>query len=286
MVPSQLTRLPILCARLGLCSRAEAARYIRLGLVAVDGLVAKSAAELVPATAEVALLPRGQRMQAAKVTIALHKPLHYATCRARAGTPSARALLVPENRAWACRTRHDPRQLSGLAAADVLDDTAQGLVIFSQDGRVATRVSRDPGLDKEYCLYLPGDTTSSQLAALQAGLLHAAFDASQGGSGRSSGNAGGRDEAILVDSGGDTAAADDGGAATTVECGSEEPQEDGSLLLRLLVRGALPSVKLRQSCMLAGLPNAVVARTRIGRLKLEDLPQRQWTIVRGADILE
>ncbi|CAK0868716.1 unnamed protein product [Prorocentrum cordatum] len=115
-------RLSVLCARLGLCSRSEAVRYIRLGLVCVDGAPVLSAAAVVPEAASIQLEPRGQRMQASKVTLMLHKPRHYASCRARGGAPLARSLLVPANRAPGCRTRQDPRQLSRLAAADALDE--------------------------------------------------------------------------------------------------------------------------------------------------------------------
>eukprot|EP00747_Dinoflagellata_sp_TGD_P047540 gnl/TRDRNA2_/TRDRNA2_145060_c0_seq2.p1 gnl/TRDRNA2_/TRDRNA2_145060_c0~~gnl/TRDRNA2_/TRDRNA2_145060_c0_seq2.p1 ORF type:complete len:237 (+),score=23.87 gnl/TRDRNA2_/TRDRNA2_145060_c0_seq2:66-776(+) len=164
-----LERLCVVCARLGLCSRSEATRYARLGLVAVDGKPVLEPAALVPSTATVTLLDRGRRVQANKVTIMLHKPLHYAACRAPAGTPLARRLLVPENRATSCRTRHDPRRLSKLDVADVLDEASTGVLVFSQDGRVATRVARDASTEKEYRVQLAGasgSVTSSQLAAL------------------------------------------------------------------------------------------------------------------------
>lgn len=116
-------RLGVLCARLGLCSRNEAVRYARLGQVLVDGQAVSPLALVAPGAA-IELTPRARRMQANKVTLLLHKPLRYVACRATAGAPLARKLLVPENRAGSCRTRHDPRQLSKLDVADVLDENA------------------------------------------------------------------------------------------------------------------------------------------------------------------
>ncbi|CAJ1458946.1 unnamed protein product [Effrenium voratum] len=163
-------RLAVLCARMGLCSRNEATRYARLGQILVDGRPCKSATVVVPPDANVELSPRAKRMQAEKVTLLLHKPLRYASCRAAPGVPSARKLLVPENRALSCRTRHDPRQLSKLDVADVLDEASSGALLFSQDGRVATCVSRDPGLEKEYSVVATGEVTQSQMRALQFSL--------------------------------------------------------------------------------------------------------------------
>merc|ERR1719162_1451477 len=107
---------------------------------------------MVATSATVEMLERGRRMQAQKVTIMLHKPLYYASCRASPGVPLARKLLTAANRWHLCPTRHDPGQLSRLQPADFLDEGTSGLLLFSQDGRVATKIDRDPDLEKEYCL--------------------------------------------------------------------------------------------------------------------------------------
>lgn len=258
-----MERLPVLCARLGLCSRSEATKYIKLGLVAVDGKPASSPAALVNHAAVVTLLERGQRMQAEKVTIALHKPLHYASCRAGSGTPLARNLLVPENRAFSCRTRYDPRKLRGLSAADVLDESADGLVIFSQDGRVATRVARDITLEKEYKLFFPGGVSASQMVALRACFESEAAAAMQ------------NDPSNDLD------------AAPLAECeiGECQETEGGDAWMPLVVRGTMGSRSVRQGCQLAGLPSALLSRVRVGRIRLGRLPAGQWTVVKAADIL-
>mmetsp|Transcript_45521 Transcript_45521/g.131864 ORF Transcript_45521/g.131864 Transcript_45521/m.131864 type:complete len:256 (-) Transcript_45521:57-824(-) len=248
-----LERLSVLCARIGLCSRSEAVRYIRLGLIAVNGAPVYNAASLVPSDSRVELLDRGQRMQSSKVTLMLHKPLHYASCRAAAGQPLARCLLVPANRAQSCKTRHDPSRLSRLAAADALDAALTGLLVFSQDGRVATRISRSPSLEKEYTVQCVGGVTGSQLAAFREGLALTCSDSLPAGS-----------EPIV---GCDVSAA-----------------HDGSEQLRVTVRGPIPPSTLCQMCDAAGLCHLGVARTRIGGLSLGDLICGQWTVVRADDI--
>eukprot|EP00747_Dinoflagellata_sp_TGD_P047542 gnl/TRDRNA2_/TRDRNA2_145060_c0_seq4.p1 gnl/TRDRNA2_/TRDRNA2_145060_c0~~gnl/TRDRNA2_/TRDRNA2_145060_c0_seq4.p1 ORF type:complete len:270 (+),score=29.09 gnl/TRDRNA2_/TRDRNA2_145060_c0_seq4:66-875(+) len=266
-----LERLCVVCARLGLCSRSEATRYARLGLVAVDGKPVLEPAALVPSTATVTLLDRGRRVQANKVTIMLHKPLHYAACRAPAGTPLARRLLVPENRATSCRTRHDPRRLSKLDVADVLDEASTGVLVFSQDGRVATRVARDASTEKEYRVQLAGasgSVTSSQLAALSECLGVVSKDE-------------GDSEPVT----GFTAGG--GVYGTSVELLEPEEDSEGQHrdLLRVVVCGQLPATHIRRTCGLAGLRPEAVVRTRIGRLSLGDLPVGQWTVVSSHDIL-
>lgn len=247
-----MERLTVVCARLGLCSRSEAARYIRLGLISVDGELVQNTAALVSPEASVALASRAKRMQANKVTLMLHKPLHYVSCRAGAGKPLARSLLVPENRARICQTRHDPRQMSRLSAVDALDESLTGLLLFSQDGRVATHVARNPELEKEYTVQVVGDLTPSQLVAFREGL------------------------ALALSSGGE--------AAEHVRCDVVEGQEDYEQL-QVTVRGLVAPSKICQMCDLAGLRHKGIARTRIGRLRLGDLGCGQWTVVRSADIL-
>lgn len=273
-----LERLPVLCSRLGLCSRSEAVHYIGLGLLSVDGRPVRNPAAMVSPSASVALADRGKRMQAEKVTIALHKPLHYAGCRAVAGTPLARSLLVPDNRALGCRTRQDPRKLGGLSAADALDESTAGLLLYSQDGRIATRVSRDITLEKEYRLLLPGGASASQLVALRACLAAEAAQASR---------------AATPDAGSLLGAASAMPVIAAVDCyevgellAADQGTEMPGLLLRLLVRGLLPSQRLRRSCALAGLPSAMITRTRIGRVDLQRLPVGYWTVIKSTDVLE
>lgn len=314
---SPTERLVVMCARVGLCSRNEATRYVKLGLVAVNGEVMQQPGAMVSTDAFVELLDRGKRMQANKVTLMLHKPLHYVTCRAPAGEPLARKLLVPANRAQWCRTKPDPRHLSKLDAADVLDPSSSGLLLFSQDGRVATKVSRDPDLEKEYMLEVAGSSVSdSQLIALREGLLAAArsnpsqsvsasseppviveapkSDAAMASSAAASSTFAALRAARLASKqaaapatgrlsptgmfGGGTMAAEKASAGAS-------PEAD-STWLRVLLRACLPSQQIRQVCSLSGLRVVSVARTRIGRIRLGHLKVGEWTVVRADEVLD
>jgi len=245
-------RLGQRCARLGLCSRKEATRYIRLGLVTVDACTVRDPATLVPSTASIELLERGRRMQHNKVTILLYKPLHYASCRAPKGSPLARKLLVPANRASICKTRHDPRQLSRLQPTDILDEASTGVLLFSQDGRIATRVARDPDLEKEFRVCAASHVTSSQLEALRAGLW-----------------------TFL----------DEEGVAGAVDVCDVVGEENGVENLRVVLRGPAPSAKIRRACMLAGLHLEGIERVRIGHARLGDLMPGEWTVVPSNAVL-
>ncbi|OLP94436.1 Dihydroxy-acid dehydratase [Symbiodinium microadriaticum] len=262
-------RLGILCARIGLCSRNEAAKYARLGQILVDGQPAKSAAALVPSTAAIELTPRARRMQDDKVTILLHKPAHYASCRAGKGVPLARKLLVPENRAPSCRTRHDPRQLSKLDAADVLDEATSGALLFSQDGRVSTTVARDPLIEKEYDIVTTGEVTSGQLSALQLNL--STFCEQEAHVQVVPGYIPRAEKARMLKE----------DAAAVVE----EAKPSTSSRLQVVFSGTVTSSALRQMCAQAGLLLFRVSRVRVGSVRLGNLVPGQWTVVPGVEAL-
>eukprot|EP00439_Symbiodinium_sp_Y106_P038681 s2214_g4.t1 len=262
-------RLGVLCARIGLCSRNEAAKYARLGQILVDGQPAKSAAALVSSTATIELTPRAQRMQGDKVTILLHKPAHYASCRAGKGVPLARKLLVPENRAPSCRTRHDPRQLSKLDATDVLDEATSGALLFSQDGRVSTTVARDPVVEKEYDIVTTGEVTSGQLSALQLNL--STFCEQEAHVRVVPGYIPRAEKARMLKE----------EPAAVVE----EAKPSTSSRLQVVFSGTVTSSALRQMCAQAGLLLFRVSRVRVGSVRLGNLVPGQWTVVAGVEAL-
>lgn len=224
---------------------------MKLGLVTVDGKVVRQPAALAPVTASIELLDRGRRIQENKVTIMLHKPAYYASCRATEGQPLARKLLVPGNRAPSCRTRHDPTRMGRLGVADVLDEASSGVLLFSQDGRVATRVARDLDVEKEYQLRVKGGVTSSQLMVLRE---------------------------VLAQLYGPDGEVPQEGVVPVVE-------QDDSDRLRVVLRGPLPAQRVREASSLAGLLLDGVSRTRIGRVGLDDVGEGMWTVIPTDDVL-
>lgn len=92
-----MIRLNKLLVQKGLCSRREADRYIRDGLVTVNGMVQTQLGVKVPMDEEnvvVELLPAAQRMQNQQATILFHKPLGIVSCQPKLeSSPSMRAIM-------------------------------------------------------------------------------------------------------------------------------------------------------------------------------------------------
>jgi 23S rRNA pseudouridine2604 synthase len=139
-------------AELGLCSRREADDWIARGWVRVNGQAAEMGVKVTTADRiEVDRQARGQ--QAAQVTILLHKPMGYVSGQAEDGHEPAVVLINPRTH-WREDTsghRFSPPQLRGLAPAGRLDIDSVGLLVLTQDGRVARQlIGEDSQMEKEY----------------------------------------------------------------------------------------------------------------------------------------
>ena len=166
-------RLSKRMAELGLCSRREADDWIVNGWVRVDG---KPVAELgvrVSRDARIEIDPAATRHQAERVTILVHKPVGYVSGQPEDGHESAVVLIKPENR-WA----EDPSPLKfkrmhlrDLAPAGRLDIDSTGLLVYTQDGRVARRlIGADSEVEKEYLVRVEGKLAEGGLERLRHGL--------------------------------------------------------------------------------------------------------------------
>ena len=138
--PAPTVRLNKRMADLGLCSRREADDWIARGWVLVNGEPAVMGMPVAPdARIEVApgAPPAGQQ-----VTILLNKPMGYVSGQAEDGHEPAVTLISPQNH-WrddATPQRFAPEQLRGLAPAGRLDIDSIGLLVLTQDGRVARQL--------------------------------------------------------------------------------------------------------------------------------------------------
>ena len=161
-------------SELGLCSRRDADEWIERGWVKVDGEVVATLGTRVSPTARIEIAKAATRQQSEQVTILLNKPIGYVSGQAEDGYKPASVLLVPENR-WAsdpARTSFKPAHLRGLAPAGRLDIDSTGLLVFTQDGRVAKRlIGSDSEVEKEYLVRVEGTLDDAGLARLRHGLV-------------------------------------------------------------------------------------------------------------------
>ena len=146
------TRLNKRLAELGLCSRREADDWIAHGWVYVNGQVAEMGVKVTPQD-RVTVERAAQRQQDSRVTILLNKPIGYVSGQAEDGHEPAVALINPRThwREDPSGLRFTPPHLRGLAPAGRLDIDSVGLLVLTQDGRVARQIiGEDAVMDKEY----------------------------------------------------------------------------------------------------------------------------------------
>jgi 23S rRNA pseudouridine2604 synthase len=166
------SRISKLMAERGMCSRREADAYIERGWVRVDGVLAQLGAKAWP-NQSITLDRQARRRQVARVTILLNKPVGYVSAQAEKGYRSAVSLIsqASQYHAGSARMRFDPAHLRGLAPAGRLDIDSQGLLVLTQDGRIARQlIGEDSGVDKEYLVRVQGRIGGNGLALLNYGL--------------------------------------------------------------------------------------------------------------------
>ena len=139
-------------ADMGLCSRREADEWIERGWVKVNGEVAVMGQLVVPSD-RIEIDRAAQDRQEQQVTILLHKPMGYVSGQAEDGHEPAVVLINPQTR-WnhdTSKTHFNFSQLKGLAPCGRLDIDSVGLLVLTQDGRVARQIiGEDSEVDKEY----------------------------------------------------------------------------------------------------------------------------------------
>jgi 23S rRNA pseudouridine2604 synthase len=170
--PSQ-PRLSKRMAELGLCSRREADEWIANGWVKVDGIVIDALGTRISPEANIEVSGNARKHQSESVTIILHKPMGYVSAQAEDGYQPAVVLLHPDNQ-WqddSSRTIFQRGHLQGLAAAGRLDIDSTGLLVFTQDGRVARQlIGDDSSIEKEYLVRVEGELSAAGLKLLNHGL--------------------------------------------------------------------------------------------------------------------
>lgn len=168
----QLTRLSKLMSERGLCSRREADRFIEKGSVLVDGQIVNTLGTKVSQDVTIELKEGAERHQEQKLTILLNKPLGYVSCQPEEGYQEALELIIEENRDKKFPTnKRLPHKLTKLAVVGRLDINSKGLLVLSQDGRVAKKIIGEHSeMEKEYLVRVEGDVTMAKIKQLQHGL--------------------------------------------------------------------------------------------------------------------
>ena len=232
-------------AELGLCSRREADDWIALGWVKVNGELATMGLQVTPLD-RIDVDKVAQGFQEQRVTILLHKPMGYVSGQAEDGHTPAVALINPRTH-WQgdpSRNRFSPPQLRGLAPAGRLDIESVGLLVLTQDGRVARHlIGEDSSVDKEYLVRVQyGDVALNVQAAFPADQLARLC------------------HGLLLD----------GQPLKPAKIDWQNPEQ----LRFVLVEGK--KRQIRRMCEQVGLKVVGLKRIRIGKVTLGQLPVGQW----------
>ncbi|MBS0512824.1 MAG: pseudouridine synthase [Proteobacteria bacterium] len=170
--PAEGVRLSKVMADRGICSRREADELIARGWVFVDGKRVSELGTRIDPSAGITLAPEARREQAQRVTILLHKPVGYVSGQPEPGFEPAVSLIGPHNQFDRdTAQRFHPSQLKNLAPAGRLDIDSTGLLVLTQDGRVARQlIGENSGIDKEYLVRVEGALVRDGLELLNHGL--------------------------------------------------------------------------------------------------------------------
>lgn len=165
-------RLSKLMAEQGLCSRREADWIIERGWVFVDGRRVSELGVRFSPDVVIELAPEAARRQAERVTILLHKPVGYVSGQAEDGHEPAVVLIGPDSQFDVeSAQRFHRSHLRGLAPAGRLDIDSTGLLVLTQDGRIArSLIGDDSKVEKEYLVRFEGVLDAEALALLSHGL--------------------------------------------------------------------------------------------------------------------
>jgi len=170
---TEKVRLSKVMSERGLCSRREADEYIEQGLVYVDGVQITQLGTRIFPDQRIALAKAAQAQQISRVTILLNKPVGYVSGQPEPGYRPAVTLITAAARDSRDRSpqRYSPAHLKGLAPAGRLDIDSQGLIVFTQDGRIAKQlIGEDSAIEKEYLVRVEGKLAADGLALLNHGL--------------------------------------------------------------------------------------------------------------------
>jgi 23S rRNA pseudouridine2604 synthase len=239
-------RLSKLMSERGICSRREADVYIAKGYVSVNGQVISELGTKVLPDVKITLSNEAMTQQNNLITIMLNKPIGYVSSQPEPGYEPAIRLITDENQ---FRDHPTYRQqlkmgdLKNIAVIGRLDIDSQGILIFTQDGRLAKKViGENSDVEKEYLVRVKYLGPENSLPKEKLKLLNFGLEL-------------------------------DGEKLKPAKV--EWINEDQ---LRFILREGKKR-QIRRMCELVGLKVSGLKRVRTGQLKLGDLPEGQWRFV-------
>ena len=141
------------------------------GLVYVNGEKVTQLGTRAAPDAKIELAGRAQNQQAELATILLHKPVGYVSGQAEDGHLPAIVLIKPDAQMAGDWQRFRPLHLKNLAPAGRLDIDSTGLLVLTQDGRVARQlIGENSAIEKEYLVRVEGRLDEKGLKLLNHGL--------------------------------------------------------------------------------------------------------------------
>lgn len=240
-------RLSKRMSELGICSRREADEWIERGWVMVDGKIISQLGSKILPDQKITVRKQASLEQSKKVTILINKPVGYVSGQAENGYKPA-VSLINETTHWKndpSKEKFRPSQLRSLVPAGRLDIDSVGLLVLTQDGRIARQlIGENSTTDKEYLVrvkYLkPGRLPDSDLRLLRHGLKL------------------------------------DGKPLLPAKVHWQNDDQ-----LRFVLHEGKKR-QIRRMCEAVGLKVIGLKRIRIGQVRLGDLPPGQWRYL-GAD---
>ena len=198
--------------------------------------------------AKIEVDPAAREQQAQRVTILLHKPIGYVSGQAEDGYEPA-SVLVKADTHWGedpAKIHWAPGHGRNLAPAGRLDIDSTGLLVLTQDGRIARHlIGEDSDVEKEYLVRVAlehgdaGQHPQHQLDPKAIALLNHGLEL----------------DGVQL-------------KPAKVSWANEDQ-------LRFVLREGRKR-QIRRMCELVGLKVLALKRVRIGRIPLGQLPPGQW----------
>lgn len=247
--PNEKLRLSKLMSERGICSRREADEYIAQGYVSVDGVVVTEMGFKVLPDVKISLSSQAMTQQNNLITIMLNKPIGYVSAQPEPRYTPAIRLITDENQWAEDNQRLKMGDLKNIAVTGRLDIDSQGILLFTQDGRLAKKIiGENTEIEKEYIVRVVYIGTERKLPTEKLKLLNHGLE---------------------------------------LEGQKLKPAEVSWInddQLKFVLREGKKR-QIRRMCELVDLKVTGLKRVRLGNLKLGHLPEGQWRFVSPEEII-